>query len=145
MRVGLDLVSVADVGETLRSELGHRYLARIYTDAEVADCRTDTGVEAERLAARFAAKEATVKVISRSADDAISLREIEVRRERSGHVRVALHGRAAQLATEAGLTHFELSLTHEAGFAAAVVIAFGGDPSGSATRSEDASGDAAGD
>ena len=143
--MGLDLVSVTDVGQTLRSELGDRYLARIYTDAEVADCRTDNGVDAERLAARFAAKEATVKVISRSADDSISLREIEVRREPSGHVRLALHGGAAQLAADAGLTEFELSLTHEAGFAAAVVVGFGGCMPWAAPHVEGASGDAARD
>lgn len=123
IRVGLDLVSVAGVIETLRSELVDRYLARVYTDDEVADCRTAAGVDPERLAARFAAKEATLKVISSGADDALSLREIEVRREPSGRVHLALHGRAAELAAEAGLSNLELSLTHDGGFAAAVVVA----------------------
>jgi holo-[acyl-carrier protein] synthase len=123
IRVGLDLVSVAGVSETLRSKLVDRYLARIYTDDEVADCRTAAGIDAERLAARFAAKEATLKVISTDADNPVSLREIEVRREPSGRVHLALHGRVAELAAEAGWTELALSLTHEGGFAAAVVVA----------------------
>lgn len=133
IKVGLDLVAVAGIAETLASALRDPYLARVYTDDEVADCRADGGVDPERLAARFAAKEATFKVISGDRDEGISLREIEVRREPSGRVHLALRGRAAELAAEAGLSDFELSVTHEGGFAAAVVVGFGEDDEGTAT------------
>jgi holo-[acyl-carrier protein] synthase len=79
-------------------------------------------LDAERLAARFAAKEATLKVLP-AADEGVSLRSIEVRREPSGRVYLELTERAAALATEAGVIEFALSLTHEGGFAAAVVVA----------------------
>ena len=124
IHVGLDLVAVDSVAEAMRSPHGARYLARIYTDAEVADCRTATGVDPERLAARFAAKEAAIKVLQ-IGDDAVSMRDIEVRREASGRVSLLLHGRAAELAARAGLVDFSVSLTHEGGFAAAVVVADG--------------------
>ena len=63
IHVGLDLVSVAQVLATLEGPLAARYLARVYTEDEVGDCRTADGIDPQRLAARFAAKEATLKVL----------------------------------------------------------------------------------
>ena len=120
--VGLDLVRVLDVEESLRGEHGDRYLARIYTEREVADCRSGDVIDPARIAGRFAAKEATLKVIS-SGEDGISMRDIEVRREASGRVHLELHGAAAELAAAIGVRELALSITHEAGFAAAVVVA----------------------
>jgi holo-[acyl-carrier protein] synthase len=122
MRVGLDLVSVEGVATSLRGPLGDRYLARVYTEGEIDDCRTPSGVDPEGLAARFAAKEATLKILAAD-DDGVSLRDIEVRCEPSGRVQLALHGRAAELAIEAGLVDLALSLTHDGDLAAAVVFA----------------------
>ncbi len=122
IRVGLDLVAVASVEDSLRAAHGDRYLDRLFTEREIADCRTAAGIDPERLAARFAAKEATLKVLP-AADQGVSWQEIEVRREESGRVHLELRGRAAELAAEARITDLALSLTHEGGFAAAVVVA----------------------
>jgi holo-[acyl-carrier protein] synthase len=122
MRVGFDLVSVADVTEELNAPTRDRYLARVYTEQEVADCTTERGISAERLAARFAAKEATIKVLP-SGSAGFSLREIEVRRAPTGSVEMALTGVAAELARSAGFVALAVSLTHEAGLAGAVVLA----------------------
>jgi len=121
MRVGIDLVSIASVRESIR-EHGARYLERVYTPDELRDCHTDQGVVAERLAARFAAKEATIKVL-RPADEAIPWSSIGVMHHSSGSVSVELSGRAAELAAETGLSDFALSISHEAEYASAVVIA----------------------
>ena len=122
IRVGLDLVAVASIDESLQATYRDRYLDRVYTEQEVLDCQSASGLDAERLAARFAAKEATLKVLP-AADEGLSLRTIEVRREPSGRVYLELTGRALELATEAGVIDLALSLTHEGGFAAAVVVA----------------------
>jgi holo-[acyl-carrier protein] synthase len=122
IRVGLDLVAVGSIEDALHAPHRDRYLDRVYTEREVLDCQTETGIDAERLAARFAAKEATLKVLP-LADEGVSLRSIEVLREPSGRVRIQLTGRAAEVAAEAGVTDLALSLTHEGGFAAAVVVA----------------------
>ena len=121
LRVGIDLVSVQSVRDSLSAH-GARYLERIYSEREVADCRDGETVDPERLAARFAAKEAAIKVL-RPGDQAVPWQEIEVRRETSGWVHLALTGRAATLADEAHINDLALSLTHEQGFASAVVIA----------------------
>lgn len=122
IRVGLDLVAVGSVQEALRAVHGERYLERVYTQDEAADCETAAGVDPERLASRFAAKEATLKVLA-AGDEGVPLTAIAVRREPSGRVHLELSGRAAELAAESGVASLSLSLTHEEGFAAAVVVA----------------------
>jgi holo-[acyl-carrier protein] synthase len=122
-RVGIDLTSVTAVQDSLRTH-AERYLERVYTDAEVAECRTPGGLDAERLAARFAVKEAAMKVLRPSENDAVPWNTIEVLHpEASASVGVELSGRAAELAAEGGISELSASLTHEAEFAAAVVIA----------------------
>ncbi len=121
VRVGIDLVSVGSVRESIEDHSAH-YLERVYTEAELDDCRTPDGFAPERLAARFAAKEATLKVL-RPQDEAIPWHTIEVVRHASGDVGVQLSGRAASLAGESGLCNLALSITHEADYASAVVVA----------------------
>jgi holo-[acyl-carrier protein] synthase len=120
-RVGVDLVAVESVQESIETHGAH-YLTRVYTEREVEDCTSAAGLDAQRLAARFAAKEAALKVL-RPGDVGLSLREIEVRRDPGGWVELELSGPAAALARDAGLGDFALSLTHEDGYASAVVIA----------------------
>lgn len=120
-RVGIDLVAVESVREALATH-GDHYLARVFTQREVADSQTPAGIDAERLAARFAAKEAALKVL-RPEGDGVPLDSIEVRRADAGWVDLELSGNAAALADRSGLRNFALSITHEAGFASAVVVA----------------------
>jgi holo-[acyl-carrier protein] synthase len=120
-RIGIDLVSVKAVRESIEQH-GERYLKRFYTEGELRDCKVEQRIAAERLAARFAAKEATLKVL-RPGDEAIPWRSIGVVRHGPGWVTVELSGRAAELAAESGLEEFELSICHEGEYASAVVIA----------------------
>jgi holo-[acyl-carrier protein] synthase len=126
----VDLVSVESVRDAI-ADHAERYLSRVYTDRELADCASGDGVDPECLAARFAAKEATVKVL-RPGEVGLSLLTIEVRRNPAGWAEIALSGTAAEIARAQGLDEFELSISHDGGFAAAVVIA-GRDLSNSAT------------
>ncbi|MGA8365568.1 MAG: 4'-phosphopantetheinyl transferase superfamily protein [Solirubrobacteraceae bacterium] len=121
IRVGTDLVSVESVRESINTHAS-RYLERVYTERELSDCRSETGVDPQRLAARFAAKEAALKVL-RPADEAVPWLSIEVRREPSGWVELELTGAAAALALDAGMSELALSISHEGEFASAVVIA----------------------
>jgi holo-[acyl-carrier protein] synthase len=116
VRVGIDTVAVEAVREAI-ADHGDRYLERVYTARERADC----GGDAERLAARFAAKEAAVKAL-RAGDGGLPWTALEVVRDPSGAVDLALHGKAAELAVAAGVIDVAVSLTHEAGLATAVVV-----------------------
>jgi holo-[acyl-carrier protein] synthase len=121
MRVGIDLVSVKDVRESMR-EHGEHYLRRVYTERELRDCQTAGHLDPQRLAARFAAKEATLKVL-RPDQEAIPWQTIEVVRNPAGWVELSLTGSAAALARAAGLDEISLSISHEGDFATAVVYA----------------------
>lgn len=123
LKVGIDLASVQTVRDAIEAH-GDHYLERVYTPRELRDCAAgeDGRPEAERLAARFAAKEATLKVL-RPGEIGVPLTAIEVVRGADGAVALELDGPAASLAEKAGITALTLSLTHEAGLAVAVVIA----------------------
>lgn len=121
LRLGFDLVQISQVAQSL-SHFGSRYEERIFTVDELAYARQGEAVHAERLAARFAAKEAVIKALGLG-DEGIAWREIEVLRHESGHCDVRLHGRTAQLARETGLQHIWLSLSHDGDYAGAVVAA----------------------
>src|SRR5205814_4958160 len=108
MRVGVDLVSVAAVEEALKDH-GEHYLTRVYTAGEVEDA----GGDASRLAARFAAKEATLKVL-RAHEIGIPWSTIEVVRTEWGGVALSLTGAAAARAEEQQLPDFRVSPSHEA-------------------------------
>jgi phosphopantetheine--protein transferase-like protein len=118
-RVGIDLVRVADVADSVRRH-ADRWLARVYTAAEVADCRRGGELDVRRLGARFAAKEAALKVLRPAREEAVPWRSIEVRGGR-----LELTGAAADRAAAAGLRGFSLSIAFAAGHAAAVVLAAG--------------------
>lgn len=123
VRVGVDLVAVDDVAASI-DRFGDRYLGRLFTDHERACCTTGGHVRVDGLAARFAAKEAVVKVLRPAAGAARPpWTSIEVRRQADGSCRLALHGSAAELAARDGLVSWSVSLTHEGEMAAAVVAA----------------------
>jgi holo-[acyl-carrier protein] synthase len=127
LRVGVDLVAVADVVASV-ARFGDRYVRRIFTPHEIACCRAaDDSPGAppryshQSLAARFAAKEAVVKVL-RPVGPRPAWDTIEVHRAEGGWCEIQLTGRAATLAAEAGIDEWAVSLTHEPPLAAAVVV-----------------------
>lgn len=113
---------MATVAESLGGAQRAHYLERIYTPREVEDCSGPSGrVEPERIAARFAAKEAAIKALP-GAGEGVRLTQIEVLRDASGKVSLELSGRAAELFGESGGSEIAVSLTHDGGFAAATVV-----------------------
>jgi holo-[acyl-carrier protein] synthase len=121
IRVGIDLTSVKAVQASVQAH-GDRYLSRVYTDHELEECELTTGLDLERLASRFAVKEAAMKILRPDESDAIPWNTIATRRSASGGIDVELTGPAASAAGALGLGELTASLTHEEGFAAAVVI-----------------------
>ena len=117
IRVGTDLTRVADVAASIE-RFGDRYLRRLFTEHELAT----SGGAPERLAAKRAAKEATIKVL-RPTGAQPDWRSIEVRRGASGACDLRLTGTAAVMAAEAGIAELAVSLTHEHDLAAAFVVA----------------------
>lgn len=117
LSVGVDIIEIARLGRAVE-RWGDRFLAYVYTEAEVAFCRG----RVPELAARFAAKEAVSKALGTGLRG-ISWREMEILADRRGKPLVHLHGRAQIRARELGLTCFAVSLSHSREFAVAMVVA----------------------
>jgi holo-[acyl-carrier protein] synthase len=118
--VGVDLAEVSEVQRSI-DLFGQRYLNRIFTPREQAQS-AESSDPTPHLAARFAAKEATIKVLS--VDDAIPpWTSMELKREPSGGPTLHLTGAAARLAFEKRIDSLLVSLSHENDMAIAVVIA----------------------
>ncbi len=103
------------------ARFGDRFLRRVFTEAEIAYATAAPAQTAERLAARMAAKEATVKAL-RLAHEGIGWRQIEVARDPSGACELVLHGRAKEIAAALGVDDMTVSLSHEGQYATAVVV-----------------------
>lgn len=121
MRLGFDLARVSGIAESIRL-FGRRFTDRLYTGGELDYAFSGTGQSAERLAARFAAKEAVIKALG-LADAGVGWRDIEVVKQAGGDCAVALHGEARRIAQAMGVRHILLSLSHDGDCAGAVVQA----------------------
>jgi holo-[acyl-carrier protein] synthase len=117
--VGIDVVDVDRFRSVLARTPG--IAARVFTDSERAYAERHRD-PATRLAARFAAKEATMKAM-RVGLGAFSFRDVEVVRLESQAPALVLAGRAAALAGSLGVERWHVSLTHSRLVAEAVVIA----------------------
>jgi phosphopantetheine--protein transferase-like protein len=117
--VGIDLVDVSRLGTAMERRPG--FAARVFTDRE-RDTRASGGRAVERLAARFAAKEATMKALGVGLG-AFALRDVEVLVDPDGRPSLRLHGGAVARASHLGVRSLALSLTHTGTLAAAVVVA----------------------
>jgi holo-[acyl-carrier protein] synthase len=113
--VGVDLVDVARF--RLALERHPRLVERLFTEGE----RRDAKSRPERLAARFAAKEAVLKTFKVGVG-ATTWRSIEVTTDDAGAPSVVLHGTAHDLARSLGVTSLHLSMTHTDVTACAFVV-----------------------
>jgi holo-[acyl-carrier protein] synthase len=117
---GVDITEVARIGSAIE-RFGERFLRRVFTPEEVRYC-TAKANRAERLAARFAAKEAGMKAIGTGLRHGISWQDVEVVRQPGGRPLLRYSGKAAEFAARLGCKQTHLSLTHTAEQAMAFVV-----------------------
>lgn len=120
---GIDLTPVDRI-DRLLAEHGDRFLLRCFTPAE-REYAQGRKKAAEHLAARFAAKEATLKALGTGWTGGIAWTDVEVVSTPSGAPILRLSGAAQRAAENLGITDWSLSLSHAGGVAAASVIATG--------------------
>jgi holo-[acyl-carrier protein] synthase len=118
--IGVDIVDVARI-QALLDRYGERFLRRVYTEVETAYAMGG-GNRAERLAGRFAVKEAMMKALGTGKSQGILWRDVETLRARSGKPEVRLHGQAVRWAKLRGGGAVHVSITHDGGKAVAFVI-----------------------
>lgn len=116
--VGIDVVEVSRFAASL--DRTPALLDRLFTPAE----RLTTAGRArspESLAARFAAKEALAKALG--APGGLRWTDAEICIVGAGQPTLSVTGTVAARAELLGVTHWHLSLSHDAGIASAVVLA----------------------
>lgn len=123
---GVDIVEVARIERAAR-RWGRRFLARVYTPAELAAY----GERPASLAARWAAKEAVGKLLGvglrglGGGPDGAALRwtDIEVLSAQDGRPELRLHGAAAERADAIAAGPIAISLSHTREHAVAFAVA----------------------
>jgi holo-[acyl-carrier protein] synthase len=118
---GIDIVDVQRLRRLIERH-GERFLGRCFTADEVAYARRRPQRFAEHLAARFAAKEAVMKVLGTGLRHGIGWCDIEVVRLPSGQPTLRLEGQALEIARQRGIARWHLSLSHVTSHATASAI-----------------------
>jgi len=115
--VGIDLIDIDRIVGVV-SRFPDRFRLRVLTELE----QRYVGRRVERLAGRWAAKEAISKVLGLGVRG-VGWREIEILPNRAGAPQVTLHGRAARRADAMELDEVTVSISHERRLAVAVAVA----------------------
>ncbi len=118
---GIDLVDCPRIEEMLARH-GERFIQRIFTAAEQAYAESNKN-KIEKLAGRFAAKEAILKLVGTGWRGKIAWTDIEIINNSSGQPEVTLDGEVEKIAGKLGIKHISVSITHTANFAIASAVA----------------------
>ena len=117
--IGTDVVDIVRFRRVLARTPG--MTGRLFTAAELTYAEQAADPTA-RLAARFAAKEATLKALGLGLGG-MRMSEIEVVRHPDGRPELVLHGDAAAVADQHGVVRWLVTLTHTDAVAQATVVA----------------------
>jgi holo-[acyl-carrier protein] synthase len=118
---GIDLVDCPRIEQMIQRH-GERFIKRVFTDAEQSYARSNKN-DVEKLAGRFAAKEAILKLMGTGWRGRIAWTDIEVINNAAGQPEVTLSGEVKKIAHKLGIKHISVSITHTANFAIASAVA----------------------
>jgi holo-[acyl-carrier protein] synthase len=118
---GIDLVDCPRIEQMIERH-GERFIRRVFTDAEQAYAEKNKN-EVEKLAGRFAAKEAVLKLVGTGWRGRIAWTDIEIINNATGQPEVTLSGEVRKIADKLGIKHISVSITHTANFAIASAVA----------------------
>ncbi len=117
IKVGTDIIEVERIKESIES-LGEKFLNRVYTKNEIEYCEKTNSMKFQHYAARFAAKEAVFKAISKLLNNKfdISWKDIEIINDENGRPYVELYCIEKQK-----IADIDISLSHIKDYAIAMV------------------------
>ncbi|MGE5849335.1 MAG: holo-ACP synthase [Candidatus Methylomirabilota bacterium] len=119
--LGTDLVAIPRL-EAVLSRNRERFLGRVFTPSEQADCLSRAH-PARHLAARFAAKEAAMKALGTGWGLGVRWQDVEVQSGFAVPPVLRLSGAAKARADARGIRQALVSLSHDGDYAIAVVVA----------------------
>lgn len=118
---GIDLVDCPRIEQMIQRH-GERFIKRVFTAAEQAYAQANKN-DIEKLAGRFAAKEAILKLMGTGWRGRIAWTDIEIVNNAAGQPEVTLSGEVEKIAEQLGIRHISVSITHTANFAIASAVA----------------------
>ena len=118
---GIDLVDCPRIEDMIKRH-GERFIRRVFTAAEQAYAEANKN-EIEKLAGRFAAKEAILKLMGTGWRGKIAWTDVEIINNSTGQPEVTLDGEVKKIADKLGIKHISVSITHTANFAIASAVA----------------------
>ncbi|MCG9130974.1 holo-ACP synthase [Candidatus Poribacteria bacterium] len=117
--IGIDIVEVARIQEA-SDRWGTRFEQRVYTHQELRYCG-DAPSRYWRLAARFAAKEATLKALGTGLTTGMRWQDVEIQANTVGKPEIVLHGEVQRYAHEHNIGAIYVSMSHTNAYAVAQV------------------------
>lgn len=118
---GIDLVDFPRIDDMIKRH-GRKFLDRIFTKPEQQYAIANRD-KTEKLAGRFAAKEAILKLMGTGWRGKIAWTDIEVTNNQLGQPQINLTGEVKKIAERLGIKHVTVSITHTANFAIASAVA----------------------
>jgi holo-[acyl-carrier protein] synthase len=125
---GIDLVEVAEMRRWIEDPRDP-LIPRCFVREEIDEVGQGPD-RVERLAGRFAAKEAVLKALGTSFGGGVAFSDVIISRAAGSPPQVRLTGGAAKAAAELGIAEWRLSISHTGAMAMASAIAIRGKPHG---------------
>lgn len=128
--IGTDIIEIARVAKAWERK-GQRFVCRICSPKEaelfaaMQSDRSCSKAQLERMAARFACKEAVMKALGTGWRHGVAWNEIEILHRPSGQPYVNLLGRTKEISREKGIVEIQVSMSHDNERAVAFAIALG--------------------
>lgn len=116
---GIDIVEVARIRDAAH-RWGDTFERRVFTAHELAYCG-ESPSRYWRLAARFAAKEATLKALGTGLTTGMRWRDVEIQADTAGKPELVLHGEVQRYADELGIGTTFVTMSHTRKYAVAHV------------------------
>ena len=116
--LGTDIIEIESIRESI--ERSKRFVQRVFTDSEINYCEKKPN-KYQHYAARFAAKEATMKAIKTGWDKGIQWKQIEVINATDGAPTIKTNGKTQEYLQEKGICNIQVSLSHSEQYAIAIV------------------------
>jgi len=123
---GIDLVDIAEIRRWI-DDPRDPLIPRCFVQEELDEVGEGPD-RIERVAGRFAAKEAILKALGTGFGAGVAFSDVIIHRAAGAPPQVRLTGGAANAAAERGITEWLLSITHAGAMAMASAIAIGGAP-----------------
>ena len=126
--LGNDICEIKRI-KKIYDKYGKNFLKRTFTDREIEYCLSNPKLTAQRLAGRFAAKEAVSKALGVGINKigwnkGINWKDAEIVRDDIGAIKIRLFNKAKDIEKKLGINEWAVSVSHSKDDAISTVIGY---------------------